>query len=417
MIVNLFLKKKRESPGTRFTELVIGIARELSISLAVVLKTLNPYNDKNNLITSAKTDNQPLSYTDKIAIRQIVYDMYYNEIQPTIDNVLRSVNNDNSLPNYTKSIFYKLLKKSLYFNFFKQSNENIVIESKMMTNLRRNYLRKIKKCRKEKRKIYYLKEAWIDLDEIKKGHIHFDLKPEHIKSETPVKNKNILLIICICCDSGFLPSSFLIEELCKPSTGVPEISKEVFINWFEQLLPNLENNCIIVMEKKPNYMMKLEQIPDMRTSRIDIINWLEDKNITINEDMVKIELLQIVEMNKHYYDNYLVNEMVRKHQMQVLWIPPYHDELNLMEIMLPQLLKQIKKNAVKFENAFYLCTNSIFMLDQNYWIQSQNYLMQKERYFWDLDDVIDDSLVGVIDSPSSNYNVHYNSSDSSDYEL
>lgn len=327
---------------------------------------------------------------NKTAIREKIHKMFYKQKQPTLDVFLKSVNTDKNLPYFTQSALYHLMR-NLHFKFTKnQEGDSVILENSKIALWRRKYLRKIRKGREQNRKIYYLKETWINLDNFEKFK-NFDFKSTG-KRKLTMQTNALLLLLNVCSDTEVLYPSYLSIELCKSSSYIPEVSSPIFIKWFECLLPRLENNCIIVMENKPNYRVQLEYAPNNLSCRIEIINWLRENNVLICEDMIKSELLKMVKKNKLCCKKYLVENLAKQQHKQVLWIPPNHNELNLMEILWPRVYKLLKLNSPKISNAHSLYIKSINMLTKKDWISILKQVTQKELYFWNLDDIIDEVI-------------------------
>lgn len=71
-----------------------------------------------------------------------------------------------------------------------------------------------------------------------------------------------------------------------------------FERWFKDILPQLEENCVIVLDNAPYHTRRIEKIPTTATKKSDIQDWLRSKNITFDDNLLKVELLVIVNMHK-----------------------------------------------------------------------------------------------------------------------
>lgn len=121
-----------------------------------------------------------------------------------------------------------------------------------------------------------------------------------------------------------------------------------FENWFLQTLPKLENNSVIVLDNAPYHSRKLEKIPNSSSNKIAIKNWLSSKNISFDEEMLKLQLLEIVKTHKRDHDKYIVDEMTQSQGKTILRLPPYHCELNPVELIWAKV-----KNAVAVKNTTF----------------------------------------------------------------
>ncbi|GFW23299.1 DDE_3 domain-containing protein [Trichonephila clavipes] len=65
-----------------------------------------------------------------------------------------------------------------------------------------------------------------------------------------------------------------------------------FEKWFETDLPKLKPQNIIVMDNAPYHSVKKEKIPISSLEKSAIQEWLSEKKVTWNQDLIKIKLLQ-----------------------------------------------------------------------------------------------------------------------------
>lgn len=61
--------------------------------------------------------------------------------------------------------------------------------------------------------------------------------------------------------------------------------------------------------------------------------------------MVIAELLDIVKRIKPQYDKYLIDELAQTHNKKVLRLPPYHCELNPIELAWANVKDHVKKTT------------------------------------------------------------------------
>ena len=95
-----------------------------------------------------------------------------------------------------------------------------------------------------------------------------------------------------------------------------------------------------------------------------MLSWLESNNILCNPDCIKEELIEI--LNKLVPEpTYLIDELAKKHGHEVIRTPPYHPELQPIEICWGVVKNEIGRNCdftmknleVQLEKAFDKVTN------------------------------------------------------------
>ncbi|XP_029659120.1 uncharacterized protein LOC115233052 [Formica exsecta] len=243
-----------------------------------------------------------------------------NKELPTLAKVLRAVNNDENLPNFKRTNFWKLLK-DLNFVFIGRRRNSVLTERDDLILWRRNYLRAVKKFREEGRPIYYLDETWVNAGDVS-AKVWIDSKINSKKDaflrglstgpSNPTGKGKRLIVLHIGSTAGFVPKGLLCFESKNNTADYhDEMNGDTFLEWFEKILPSLEDNAVIVMDKAPYYSMKLEKIPNTSWKKAAIIEWLENKSKTADTTMLKVELLLIVDLIKDNYNKYVIDETTK----------------------------------------------------------------------------------------------------------
>ncbi|XP_050431104.1 uncharacterized protein LOC126839733 [Adelges cooleyi] len=105
-----------------------------------------------------------------------------------------------------------------------------------------------------------------------------------------------------------------------------------FFEWFVKILPLLKENAVIVMDNTSYHSVKKDRIPVMSWKKQDIINWLESKDEIVTQPTIKALLLEKVQTLKSQYDKYVIDEYAKDNNKTILRLPPYHCELNPIEL-------------------------------------------------------------------------------------
>ncbi|CAH2002289.1 unnamed protein product [Acanthoscelides obtectus] len=110
----------------------------------------------------------------------------------------------------------------------------------------------------------------------------------------------------------------------------------------------MEPECIVRINlNAPYHSRRLEKFPTSSWRKSEIINSLKTKNITYQEQMLRIELLNIARQKKPTSIRvlYAIDEMALQHAIIVHRLPPYHCELNPIELIWAQLKGEIARNT------------------------------------------------------------------------
>lgn len=124
-----------------------------------------------------------------------------------------------------------------------------------------------------------------------------------------------------------------------------------FENWLSNILPQLEKNSVVVVDNAPYHSRKIEKIPTTCSKKSDIQEWLTSKNIAFERDMLKGELLAIVNSRKQEFNKYMVDEMAKEHNIIILRLPPYHCELNPIELIWAEIKNYVASRNTTFKFA------------------------------------------------------------------
>ncbi|XP_022832284.1 uncharacterized protein LOC111364283 [Spodoptera litura] len=324
------------------------------------------------------------------------------------------MNDDSEMPKISKDTLRKILKH-LNFKFIARSRKSTLIDRNDIITWRQRYLRSICKFRREGRHIYYQDETWINAGHtVKKTWV--DKKVTSSRQAfldgltTGLKNisgKGKRLIIShIGSEEGFLEEGLMIFEAKKNCADYhDEMNAICFEEWFAGVLPKLRPNSIVVMDNAPYHSRKLETAPKMSWKKAAIQDWLLNKNINYEPDMVKATLLELVPHNE-CFNKYAVDEMAAQHGITVLRLPPYHCELNPIELIWAQVKGHVAQNnkTFKLTDVRNLFQEGIQKITATEWSKCISHVVKEEEKMSRLDILIDNItdtfIINVTESDS-----------------
>ncbi|XP_056639352.1 uncharacterized protein LOC130446867 [Diorhabda sublineata] len=132
------------------------------------------------------------------------------------------------------------------------------------------------------------------------------------------------------------------------------MNADLFEEYFIQMLDLIPAELpVIVLDNAGYHSRKVESLPTTSWRKQDIINWLIQKNITFNNDLVKNELLSIVKINKNSQEfthkKYNIDEVARNRQIKIIRFPPHQYELNLIELIWAQVKGEVARKNTTFK--------------------------------------------------------------------
>nr|CAD7588903.1 unnamed protein product [Timema genevievae] len=104
-----------------------------------------------------------------------------------------------------------------------------------------------------------------------------------------------------------------------------------------QLLANTPEGADIVIDNAVYHSRRCEAIPTTSWRKSQLADWLIQKNISVDDKMLKREMLYLVSQHKHKFEKYNVDEMVKAVDLQVIRLPPYCCELSPIEMVWAQV--------------------------------------------------------------------------------
>lgn len=91
-------------------------------------------------------------------------------------------------------------------------------------------------------------------------------------------------------------------------------------------------------------VLSAHSAPTAKCNREKIRSWLEQNNIPLSEDCLKVEMIEV--LNKIVPSpTYILDEIAAEHGHEVLRTPPYHPELQPIETCWAVVKNQIARNC------------------------------------------------------------------------
>jgi transposase len=171
-----------------------------------------------------------------------------------------------------------------------------------------------------------------------------------------------------------------------------QVTHELFTKWFEEkLLPNIPEHSIIIMDNASYHnVLSACSAPTPTCKKIKIRDWLIKNQIPTPTDCLKAELVEI--LNKMApKPTYEIDLLAEKYEHTVLRTPPYHPELQPIEICWGIVKNQVARNCnfsmsnllVQIEAAFSTVTNETCL-------GIIKKIQQVEDDFWQFDATMDE---------------------------
>lgn len=343
-----------------------------------------PGKKKNKKKASVKLDN-----FDKDVIRRTVHDFYLRKENPTLDKLLVALRDSIDFEFGRTTLSFIL--HDLGFEFYKCDNRSVLLERTDVVCQRRRFLRNIRAARREGRDIIFLDETWLN-----QAHtLSRSWQSETCKGglKAPIGKGRRLIILSAGSDCGFVPESHLIFT-AKSTKGDyhNEMNSENFTKWFkEMLLPNIPQKTAIVLDNAPYHAMRVNREPTRSSTKKVMQDWLSTLGIPWQEEMLKEELFDLVQHHKRE-PVYLLQEIAKSRgDHELIFLPPYHCDLNPIELIWAQVKSYVarKNTTFKLADVEKLCRESLSLVTAENWKKACEHTQKLEDEYWAKDGLIE----------------------------
>ena len=359
-------------------------------------------------------------------VRRVIHSLLFANIPPTLNVILNKVNEDDSLPQFSRTTLYRFLQ-DIGFQYLRRGNKGAFIETNEIITWRHKYLRQIKRFRGENKAIIYTDESWVNVgltvtkewkDTTVKSARQAAIEGVSSGLKPPKARGPRFALVHAGNEHGFIPNAEL-TFLCRKNTADAheEMTGAIYEKWFaEQLLPNTPEGAVIVLDNARYYSRKSEPLPVTSWRIADVKQWLREKQIPFEEGMLKRELLNIVSQHKAKYDTMKIDEIAKAEGRQVLRLPPYHCELNPIELAWAQVKNYIRMHNVSFkqQDMHNLISAAYKNITVDNWTHYVNHVKKIEEDLWKADELQDDDEQFLIrlNASSSSSSIPDSDSDS-----
>lgn len=411
MLKNVYAGIRARFPNLSVLDSAEMCADFTKVAQSTVFRILKE-KDSDDEITKAKTLTKTgrrrivLDDDVKNTIRRKVHSFFIRKEIPTIKNIETEMRNDESLPKISRDVLVRTLAE-MKIKYVRRNRNSALIERDEIILWRRDYLRDIREYRRGGKKIYYLDETWLN-----QGHtvskVWQDLTVTNARQAfieglstglKPPSGKGCRLIIThIGSDTGFVEGGLSVFQSRKTGDYHEDMNAGVFEKWFESILPRLEPGSVIVLDNASYHTRRAEPLPTSNWKKADIFNWLTSKNIHCCDKMLKPELVRIARQHKQAHTKFVVDEMAKERGHVILRLPPYHCELNPIELIWAQIKNEVARNNTTFKMADLkiLFENAVSAVTAVSWSKCVQHVIKEEDKFWDLDPQIETIIEPLI---------------------
>ena len=222
------------------------------------------------------------------------------------------------------------------FEFGKGKRSQHLKEKNEIVVARQLYLRRMRANRGHDgtplRKEIYLDESYVNKNHSNDFTWYSEEDGPWIQKPTG-KGERLIIVNAMSCDGWVNGAKLVFQAKKKTGDYHGQMNADIFQKWFsEKLIPNLSEPSLIIMDNASYHNVLSEcSPPTPACSKETIRNWLLENGIPCEQNCLKEELVVILKKIGPL-PIYAVNEIAKKHDHEVIRTPPYHPELQPIEI-------------------------------------------------------------------------------------
>ena len=338
---------------------------------------------------------------DVCAIKRLIYNMYEEDERVTLTSIWQKVKSELSL-----AVGRTALRKLLLLNGFryrKVNNRKLLMERPCVRAARARYLREIRRVRSTEphRTVVYLDETWYNQYDIEQ-QAWLDDREVSGKKHVIGKGKR-LIIVHAGSKAGFIDGALLTTWTDGKSADYHDsMNAQHFEEWFARLLDNIPDSSVIVMDNASYHSRQRNKAPTSSNKKGELQAWLEENSISYEEDMLKVELLELVRPHAPQ-KSYHVDEMAKLKGHDVLRLAPYSCDLNPIELIWAQVKAYVRRRNKTggLEVIRSLIGEAVASVSPSAWANCCEHVVRLEQEYWDREHVAEEVERVVIPLASS----------------
>jgi transposase len=220
------------------------------------------------------------------------------------------------------------------FTFGKGTRTQRLKEKDHVVAARQRYLRRKRANRKGEdtvRPEVYLDESYVNKNHSNDFVWYFDDDGPWIQKPTG-KGERLIIMNAITKD-GWVPGAKVTFKSTKKTGDYHgQMNQELFAKWFsDKLLPNIPERSLIIMDNAAYHNgLSTHSAPTATCKKQKIRSWLEQNNIPLSDDCLKVEMVEIL-TKMAPIPTYALDEIAAAQGHEILRTPPYHPELQPIE--------------------------------------------------------------------------------------
>lgn len=374
-------------------------ADALEVSISTVKRVLADYRRDPSLLNKAPEPKGRPSYaidsSHEEAVRSFIRTANQNGQYITLATISELIKERDSDSQFHPATLARALDR-WGFDFGKGKRSQYIKEKDEIVACRRQYLRRMRYNRGQHgdsiQPEIYLDESYVNKNHSNDFMWYSDEDGPWVQKPTG-KGERLIIINAIS-SLGWVPSAKLVFQ-AKRKTGDyhGQMNADLFQKWFsEKLIPNIPDGSLIIMDNASYHnTLSLYSPPTPTCAKDKIYHWLMENKIPCEQDCLKAELVEILKKIAPA-PIYEVDAIAKKHGHEIVRTPPYHPELQPIEMCWGVVKNHIARNCnFTLSNLSSQLEEGFLMVKPSTCTKIIKKVKAKEDQFWEEDMRLDPS--------------------------
>ena len=346
-----YFDRTKDDPQEQACPGVQRVVNSLGISIATVKRVMADFNRGVSFVDQEEIHRgrppRALSSSMQTATREYVRKANREGMYITLETLCQHLKAINPVQEFSVRTLGRALDR-WGFIFGKGTRTQRLKEKDHVIAARQRYLRRKLANRKDEDTIrpeVYLDESYVNKNHSNDFVWYFDDDGPWIQKPTG-KGERLIIINAITKD-GWVPGAKLTFKSTKKTGDYHgQMNQKLFTKWFrDKLLPNISEGSLIIMDNASYHnVLSTHSAPTAKCNKEKIRSWLEQNNIPLREDCLKVEMIEILDKISPI-PTYILDEIAAEYGHEILRTPPYHPELQPIETCWAVVKNQIGRTC------------------------------------------------------------------------
>ena len=172
------------------------------------------------------------------------------------------------------------------------------------------------------------------------------------------------------------------------------MNAENYEKYFEKVCSLLKPNSLIVIDNASYHSRNSEDYPLSKWRKAQFQKWLSENDISFSPDALRSELWVLCKRHRVEKTSKIAEEIAKKYGHEVLPLPPYHCELNAIELIWGDEKNDVAREnkSITIEGVKKLFRKRRSKINKDICRNFIQHVRSVEDRYWEMDRIIDQKM-------------------------